>query len=70
MYEKTSVSLVIKEMQCKIMLNLLLIKQERFLKRKKLSVSKGYRKYTHFVDESIKMKIHSENKFNSFYKSP
>ena len=54
MYEKTSVSLVIKEMQCKIMRNLLLIKWERFLKRKILSVNKGYRKYTHFVDESIK----------------
>ena len=55
MYEKTSASLVMKEMQCKIMLNLLLIKWERFLKRKILSVNKGYRKYTqYFVDESIK----------------
>ena len=39
------------------MLNLLLIKWERFLKRKILSVNKGYRKYTqYFVDESIKWK--------------
>lgn len=61
--KKDSASLVIKEMQNKIILN--------FFKRKMPSVNKSYRKYAQYlIDKGIKRHSFSENQFNNFYKGP
>lgn len=70
MYEKNLASLVIKEMQNKI-LNFLFIKLENILKKKIPNVSMGYRNFTQYlVDKGIKWYNFSEEQFNNFYKFP